>query len=234
MDDGIPIVTNANDDKTIDDSYVVFDIETTGLSSLNDSIIEIGAVKVVNKKITERFSSFVNPGIHIPENITSLTSIDDDTVKDAEKIDTVIKKFMDFSEGCILAAHNASFDVSFIKKYCRMFNLKFDNTVMDTLPLCKYIFPELKKYKLDTVAKHLGISLLNHHRAVDDAEATAMIMLNCFKILDDRGIIKLKDLNESYLSNIDIKKLPVYHLIILVKNMTGLKKSLQDGIKIKS
>lgn len=222
VDDGVPIVIN-DDGKTIDDSYVVFDIETTGLSSLNDSIIEIGAVKVINKKITERFSSFVNPGVHIPENITKLTSIDDDTVKDAEKIDTVIKKFMDFSEGCILVAHNASFDVSFIKKYCRMFNLKFDNTVMDTVPLCRYLFPELKKYKLDVVAKHLGISLLNHHRAVDDAEATALIMLNCFNILQNRQIIKLSDLNKAFLSNVDIKKLPVYHLIILVKNMTGLK-----------
>ena len=222
VDDGMPIVLNA-DNKTIDDTFVVFDIETTGLSTLNDRIIEIGAVKIVKKKITERFSSFVNPEIHIPENITKLTSIDDDTVKDAEKIDTVIQKFMAFCEGSILAAHNAPFDVSFIKKYCRAFNMKFDNAVMDTVPLCRYLFPDLKKYKLDTVAKHLGISLLHHHRAVDDAEATALIMLNCFNLLQNNQIVRLDDLNKDFLSNVDIKKLPMYHLIILVKNMTGLK-----------
>lgn len=222
VDDGVPIVIN-DDGRSIDDDFVVFDIETTGLSSLNDKIIEIGAVKIINGKIVDKFNKFVNPKIHIPENITKLTGIDDSSVKDAETIDTVIQDFMLFSSDSILVAHNAVFDSSFIKKYCYEYNIKINNPIMDTLPLCRFLFPDLRKYKLDTIAKHIGVSLENHHRAVDDAKATAEILLYCFGLLRERNILNLNSLNREFLSNVDIKKLPTYHLIILVKNMVGLK-----------
>lgn len=222
VDDGVPIVIN-DDGRNIDDEFVVFDIETTGLSSLNDKIIEIGAVRIINGKIVEEFNKFVNPKIHIPESITKLTGIDDECVKHAEIIDTVIKEFMAFSGNSVLVAHNAVFDSSFIKKYCYEHNIEINNPIMDTLPLCRFLFPDLRKYKLDTIAKYIGISLLNHHRAVDDAKATGEILLHCFGLLKERNILSLNSLNREFLANVNIKKLPTYHLIILVKNMVGLK-----------
>ncbi|OFI07725.1 DNA polymerase III PolC-type [Clostridium acetireducens DSM 10703] len=222
VDDGIPI-TIGELNKTIEDTFVVFDIETTGLSVINDKIIEIGAVKIKNGKIIDKFNEFVNPKISIPAKIIELTNITDDMVKNAEDISVIIKKFMEFVEDSILVAHNANFDVSFIKKICSNYNINFNNSVMDTLPLAKFLFPELKRYKLNVIAKHLNISLENHHRAVDDARATADILLNCFKILKDRNILDLETLNKEFIKNIDIKKLNTYHIILLVKNQKGLK-----------
>lgn len=222
VDDGIPIVVNEKG-QTLNDTFVVFDIETTGLSPENDKIIEIGAVKIKNGNIIDSFNEFVNPKINIPFNITQLTGITDDMVKDSQDIEHVLPKFLKFVGNSVVVAHNANFDISFIKKNCRDLNIKFNNSIMDTIPLCKYLFPDLKKYKLNIIAKHLNISLENHHRAVDDAKATGDILLKCFDILKKKDIINLKELNEKYLNNFDIKKAPTYHLIILVKNQTGLK-----------
>ncbi|MEY7999616.1 PolC-type DNA polymerase III [Clostridium sp. Mt-5] len=222
VDDGVPIVING-DDRTLNDTYVVFDIETTGFSSINDSIIEIGAVKIKDEKVVDKFSEFVNPERAIPDRIVELTGIVDEMVENCGNIKEILPKFMKFIGDSVVVAHNASFDVGFIKKNCNDLNLKFDNPTMDTIPLCKFLFPELKKFKLNVVAKHLGISLENHHRAVDDAGATCDILLKCFKILRERDILNLYKLNEEFLSNIDIKKQTMYHLIILVKNQTGLK-----------
>ncbi|KAA8675026.1 PolC-type DNA polymerase III [Clostridium sp. WLY-B-L2] len=222
VDDGVPIVING-EGKTLDDTYVIFDIETTGFSSINDSIIEIGAVKVKDGKVVDKFSEFVNPGRIIPGRIVELTGITDEMVEKCPNIEEILPKFMEFIGDSIVVAHNASFDVGFIKKNCNDLNLKFKNPVMDTIPLCKFLFPELKKFKLNIVAKHLGISLENHHRAVDDAGATCDILLKCFEILRERNILSLDRLNEEFLKNIDVKKQTMYHLIILVKNQTGLK-----------
>ncbi|WP_123054051.1 PolC-type DNA polymerase III [Clostridium sp. JN-1] len=222
VDDGVPIVVNG-DDKTLSDTYIVFDIETTGLSSANDRIIEIGAVKIREGRIVERFSEFVNPEIDIPQNIVELTSISQEMVSSCGSIREVLPKFMEFAGNDVLVAHNASFDTSFIKKGCREQGIEFKNAIMDTVPLCTFLFPELKRYKLNTVAKHLGISLKNHHRAVDDAEATAKILLKCFKLLKEKSICNMAELNSQFLDNIDIKKQHTYHLIILVKNQVGLK-----------
>ncbi|MCD3244700.1 PolC-type DNA polymerase III [Clostridium botulinum C] len=222
VNDGVPIVTNVKGE-TINNTFVVFDLETTGFSSEYDKIIEIGAVKIKNGNIIDSFSTFVNPEIKIPYNITELTSITNDDVKNADTIDNVLPKFMEFCKDSVLVAHNANFDMSFIRKNCNDLSIDNNYTVMDTVPLAKFLFPELKRYKLNTIAKHLGVSLENHHRAVDDAKATADILLCCFKLLDDMKITSLDSLNKEFLGNIDVKKLPTYHLIILAKNQVGLK-----------
>lgn len=222
VNDGVPISVNIKDE-TINDTFVVFDIETTGFSSIYDKIIEIGAVKIKDGIIVDRFSSFINPEVKIPYKITELTGITDDMVKDAETIDNILPKFMEFVKDSVLVAHNANFDTSFIRKNCNDLNLEFKHGIMDTVLLAKYLFPELNKYKLNIIAKHLGISLENHHRAVDDAKATADILLICFKLLKEKNIINLEELNKDFLGNQDIKKMPTHHLIILAKNQIGLK-----------
>lgn len=220
---GTPVVLKDKGQK-LDDTYVVFDIETTGFSNQNDNIIEIGAVKIQEGKIIDRFSKFVNPKRPIPAKIVELTSITDSMVENEETIDIVLKEFLDFTGDSVVVAHNAAFDTSFIRKNCKDLNLEFNNSVMDTLPLARFLYPELKRFKLNTIAKYLGISLENHHRAVDDAEATAGILLHSFNILkDDKDIHDLTTLNEYFLRNIDVKKLPLYHIIILAKNQTGIK-----------
>lgn len=223
VDNGLPVVINERGN-TLKDTFVVFDLETTGFSPINDKIIEIGAVKIKDNVIIDTFSKFVDPEIRIPYKITELTSITDDMVGGAGKIDTVLKEFMEFARGTVLVAHNAPFDTSFIKKNCRDLNLEYDFSVLDTVPLARFLYPELKKVKLNIVAKHLGINLENHHRAVDDAKATSDILLKCFEKLEEElDIHDLHKLNEEFLINFDIKKQPSYHIIIIAKTQNGLK-----------
>ena len=221
VDDTKQLVENSRN-QSFDDPYVVFDIETTGFSPLSDRIIEIGAVKVVNGTITDKFSTFVNPDIPIPFRIEQLTSINDSMVLPAPKIDKVLPDFLKFCEGCALVAHNASFDVSFIAHNAEELGLPFDPTVLDTVTLARILLPQLNRYKLDTVAKALNVSLENHHRAVDDAGATAEIFVAFLKMLKERDISTLDELNKlSELDEEGIKKLPTYHIIILAKNDVG-------------
>ncbi|HEY5560155.1 MAG TPA: PolC-type DNA polymerase III [Clostridiaceae bacterium] len=222
VDDGIPIAI-IKKDHTFQENYVVFDFETTGLSSEKDKIIEIGAVKISNGEIIETFSKFVNPKRDIPEKIVQLTGINNDIVANEATIDVVLPDFIKFIGDAILVAHNAEFDVSFLKKNLRGISCDFNSDYLDTIPLCKFLYPELKRYKLDIVAKHLGIHPFSHHRAIDDARATGEILLRCFKDLLDKNIESLATMNEEYLKNLDIKKLTSHHLIILVKNQIGLK-----------
>ena len=222
-DNGTPIVINGHEE-SFDDEYVVFDIETTGFSSKNDKIIEIGAVKLKDGEIFDSFSTFVDPKVNIPYKITELTSITQNMVNGQPTIDEVLPKFMEFVGDSVLVAHNAAFDVGFIKKNLMDMGKTLKNPVMDTVPLARYLYPDLKKVKLNLVAKHLGISLENHHRAVDDAKATAEILKFSFKKMkEEMDIHDVKTLNEKYLSNIDVKKLPLHHIIILAKNQTGIK-----------
>lgn len=224
VNNGIPVVLNENGKSTLDDTYVVFDLETTGFSSKNDKIIEIGAVKIKEGSIVDRFSEFVNPEMRIPYNITELTSITDEMVEKSETIEKILPKFLEFCKDSVIVAHNAGFDVGFIKKNARDIGEEFDYPVLDTVPLARYLYPELKKVKLNIVAKHLGVSLENHHRAVDDAKCTADILLKCFeKIKEEKNINTLKGLNEEFLANVDIKKQPSYHIIILTKTQEGLR-----------
>ena len=208
--------------QTLDDIYVVFDLETTGFSPIKDKIIEIGAVKVENGKITERFSTFVNPKIPIPFRITQLTSITDQMVMDAPDIETVLPQFLEFIGDAVLVAHNASFDVGFIEQNCRYQDIVPDFTSVDTVAMARILLPTLSKFKLNVVANALHISLENHHRAVDDAGATAEIFVKFVEMLKERNINDLARLNQFGSNNADaIKKLPSYHVIILALNEVG-------------
>ena len=208
--------------QSLDDTYVVFDLETTGFSPIKDKIIEIGAVKVEHGEITEKFSTFVNPKIPIPFQITQLTSITDQMVMDAPDIENVLPHFLEFIGDAALVAHNASFDVSFIEQNCRYQDIQPDFTSVDTVALARILLPTLSKFKLNVVANALHISLENHHRAVDDAGATAEIFVKFVEMLKDRGIRNLTKLNQFGAHNADaVKKLPSYHVIILAQNEVG-------------
>ena len=221
VDDLKEIVTNSKN-QSLDDSYVVFDLETTGFSPNTCKIIEIGAVKVENGTITERFSEFVNPQVPIPFKIEELTGIRDDMVIDAGTIEEILPRFMEFCEGCVMIAHNAEFDMSFIRKNCRDLNLPCTHTVGDTVAMARVLLPSLNRFKLDTVAKALKISLENHHRAVDDAECTAHIFVKFIEMLKERGIQTLNELNGLGATSVNtVKKLPTHHAIILAQNEVG-------------
>ena len=208
--------------QTLDDVYVVFDLETTGFSSIKDKIIEIGAVKVERGKITERFSTFVNPKVPIPFEITKLTGITDQMVMDAPGIEVVLKEFLDFVGDAVLVAHNAGFDVGFIEQNCRYQDIVPQFTYVDTVAMARILLPTLAKFKLNVVAAALHISLENHHRAVDDAYATAEIFIRFIEMLKERNIKTLAKLNQFGAQSKDmVKKLPSYHVIILAKNQTG-------------
>lgn len=223
VNDGIPIALN-DKGQSFDDTYVVFDIETTGFSSKNDKIIEIGAVKIKGKEVIDTFSEFIYPKCRIPYNITELTGITDEMVKDADPIEVVLPKFMEFIKDSVVVAHNAAFDTGFIKKNCNDLGLEFNSTIVDTVPLARFLYPELKRVKLNLVAKHLGVSLQNHHRAVDDAKATAEIFLiSIKKMIEELNINKLNDLNKEFLEKMDIKKEKTYHIIIFAKTQEGMK-----------
>ncbi len=202
--------------------FVVFDIETTGFSPTKNRIIEIGAVKVSEGKIVDRFSTFVDPLTPIPFEIEKLTGITDDMVMGAEQIDVVLPRFLEFCEGCILVAHNARFDMSFIMENCDRQGISHDFTYVDTVGIARIFLPGQKKHTLDAVAKALGVSLENHHRAVDDAEATAEIFVKLIVLMEKEGITTLSQINERGKTSPDIiKKLPTYHAIILAKNNVG-------------
>ena len=221
VDDSMGIVVNGHG-QSLDDKYVVFDIETTGFNPERNSIIEIGAVKVINGAITERFSTFVNPKEPIPFRITQLTSITDQMVEDAPFITEVLPKFLEFCEGCALVAHNAKFDVSFIKQKAKDLAIETDFTFLDTVAMARALLPELGKFKLDNVAKALNVSLEHHHRAVDDAECTAEIFIKLNMRLKEQGINDLDALWEFGRNSVDIiKKSMSYHVIILAKNEIG-------------
>ncbi len=221
VDDMKELVENSKG-QTFSDSFVVFDIETTGFSPQKNQIIEIGAVKVKDGVITDKFSTFVNPDVPIPFEIEQLTGINDNMVLSSPQIDVALPEFLEFCRGCVLVAHNASFDVSFISYQARNQGLAFSPTVLDTVAMARHLLPNLNRFKLDTVAKALNISLENHHRAVDDAKATAEIFVKFVEMLRGRDIENLDQLNEmSALNENMIKKLPTFHVIILAKNEVG-------------
>ena len=221
VDDLKEIVTNSKN-QSLDDSYVVFDLETTGFSPNTCKIIEIGAVKVENGVITERFSEFVNPQVPIPFKIEELTGIRDDMVMGAGTIEDILPRFMEFCKGCVMIAHNAEFDMSFIRKNCMDLDIPCNHTVGDTVAMARILLPALHRFKLDTVAKALKISLENHHRAVDDAECTAHIFVKFIEMLKERHIETLNDLNSLGATSVDtVKKLPTHHAIILAQNEVG-------------
>ncbi|MFA5676243.1 MAG: PolC-type DNA polymerase III [Christensenellales bacterium] len=197
--------------ESFEDEYVVFDIETTGLNPNSCGITEIGAVRLIKGEITDTFSTFVNPGMPISPQITDLTGITDEMVKDAPRVDEALRMFKEFAGDKPLAAHNASFDLSFIEKYGEDSGISFENERLDTLWLIKRMFPDHKSYSLGKLAADFGISF-KHHRALNDAECTAKLMIKCF---EQARTAKLSQAA-------DEKTMPVYHTILLCENKTGL------------
>lgn len=222
MDDLVESV-KGDADTGFDGTFICFDIETTGLSATRDKITEIGAVKVENGIIIDKFSTFVNPEMPIPQKITQLTGITDEMVKDAPSQSEAVSAFLKFAGDNVLVAHNAPFDTSFIAKACEDMGREYNYTSIDTVAISRAILTDIKNCKLDTVAKFLRLGEFNHHRATDDAEMLAKIFITlCRRLTDDFGITKTNDINTKIAGG-DFKKLPTYHQIILVKNKTGLK-----------
>ncbi len=206
----------------LDGKFVVFDIETTGFSPDKNRIIEIGAVKLENGKITDRFSTFVNPSVPIPYDIEKLTGISDEMVAGAPSIESVMPEFIEFSAGAVMVAHNAEFDMSFMKKNADPLGLSLERTVIDTVSLARILLPNMKRYRLDSIAKALHIPLDNHHRAVDDAESTALIFLKFVQMLAERDITTLNGLEKMNESTEEgIKKLNFYHAVLIAQNDIG-------------
>lgn len=223
VNDMLPIVTG-DDNRNFDDEYICFDLETTGFNAKSDKIIEIGAVRVKNNVIQDEFCTFVDPKIPVPERITEVTGITSDMVKGAPTEDIAIKNFIDFcKDSPVLVAHNANFDVSFIKAATKRLGIDFSFTYVDTVPMSRALIMSIKNHKLDTVAKFLKIPEFNHHRASDDARALAYILIELLKIASkNKNISTLQEINTSLAGN-DAKKAISHHMSILVKNQTGLK-----------
>lgn len=210
-------------DADLQGEYIVFDTETTGLSAATERMTEIGAVLIRNNEVAEEFNTFVNPGKQIPAKITELTGITDSMVADAPSEAEALKKFLEFVKDRPLLAHNAPFDMSFIRAATARAGLPDNYTSLDTVVLCRKLLPELKKHKLNLVAEHLKLGEFNHHRASDDAKMLAAIFLRLAqKLKNDYGVTTLQEIN-SKVSGVDVKKAETYHQIILVKDKVGLK-----------
>ena len=221
VDDLKNLVINPKE-QDLNTEYIVFDIETTGLSQKKNKIIEIGAVKVKDGEEIDRFSEFINPEEPIPYSIEQLTSITDEMVMHAPTVDVILPKFLEFCGDDIVVAHNAAFDTGFIKKNAKDLGMKFDNTIMGTMTLSHVLLPELGKFTLDRVCKALNVKNEHHHRAVDDANATAKIFVKLYEMLVERGVKTVEDVNELGSASDDtIKKGRTYHGIILAKNEIG-------------
>ena len=224
LDDRIAV--HGAQDQDFDDEIVCFDIETTGLKVTREAITEIGAVVLKNGKITETFQTFVNPGRRLTPEIIGLTGITDAMLADAPSLKEALTAFLQFVNGRPLAAHNAEFDISFIRAGCRKVGLEFEPTYIDSLILAQNLLPELHKYKLDIVAEHLDLPAFNHHRASDDAGMVGYMLVPFFeKMRRELGISRLQEING------EMEKLRPLgggsrhpkHIIILAKNKLGLK-----------
>ena len=205
------------------DEFIVFDIETTGLSAMQDKITEIGAVLIKDGNILKEFHTYVNPRRQISKEITDLTGITDEMVADAPLDSEAVKAFLKFSDDRILIAHNANFDIGFLRKVADDNKLRFNNSYIDTLSLSRYLNPELKSHRLNIIAAHYKIGDFDHHRALDDTVVLAKIFFHMVDKLKKEGIKDIENMVKSMSDKADPLKLPAYHMIILVKNPTGLK-----------
>lgn len=220
------VVTNGKG-QNIDTTYCVLDLETTGFSAVTEKITEVGIMKVQNGEVIDEFSCFVNPEKHIPQRVTEVTNITDDMVKDAETIEQVFPKILDFIKDSVLVAHNAPFDMGFLKQNAKLLGHEFDYTYIDTLSLAKDLFPDYKKYKLGKIAENLGIKVEVAHRALDDVDTTVKVFNVMLDMLKKRGAKKVEDIDEvsctEEAKKEGYKKLKTYHAIILAKNYIGLR-----------
>ena len=211
----------------IDTTYCVLDLETTGFSAVTEKITEVGIMKVKNGEVIDEFSCFVNPEKPIPQRVVEVTNITDDMVKDAETIDKVFPKILEFLGDSVIVAHNAKFDVGFLKHNAKVLGYEFDYTVVDTLTLAKDVFPNMKKYKLGKIADELGIVVEVAHRALDDVDTTVKVFNVMLEKLKNKGVTKLEEIDtigrDEQAKKEEYKKLNTYHAIILAKNYVGLK-----------
>ena len=223
LDDRVAV--HGEQEYTFADEYVAFDIETTGLHQKHDAITEIGAVVIRNGEITDRFQTFVNPNRHLTPEIISLTGITDAMLKDAPQLKEAIPAFLDFVAGRPLVAHNAEFDIGFIREGCRKLGIDFAPTYVDTLILAQNLLPELGKYKLDIVAEHLQLPAFQHHRASDDAATCGMFLPHFFKKLEEMDIHSLQNINAAMpaLRSKGTGNRKPRHIILIAKNKVGLK-----------
>lgn len=211
-------------DQEIDGEFVVFDTETTGLNAQDERITEIGAVVIKNGEIIDDYNSFVNPEKSIPIRITELTGITDDMVKDAPHEKQALEDFFSFIDGRILIAQNAKFDMGFLSAAAKRCNLSCAFTYIDTVPIARTLFPNIRNHKLNTLAKHLKLRDFNHHRACDDAKVLAMIFIKMAELLrQEKSINLVSEIDNNLGEKSDFKRLRTYHQILLVKNKTGLK-----------
>lgn len=220
------VVTNSKGQE-IDTTYCVLDLETTGFSATTEKITEVGIMKIKEGEVIDQFSCFVNPEKHIPQRVTEVTNITDDMVKDAETIEQVFPKILEFIEGSVLVAHNAPFDMGFLKQNAKILGYEFDYTYLDTLSLAKDLFPDYKKYKLGKIAENLGIKVEVAHRALDDVDTTVKVFNVMMDMLKKRGAKTVDDIDQvsstEEAKKEEYKKLKTYHAIILAKNYVGLK-----------
>ncbi len=219
-----PKILKGKDERSLQDEIIVFDVETTGLSPERDRLTEIGAVKLRNMQIVDSIDIFVNPERPIPAKITELTRITDEMVANAPKEEAALRQFMEFcGDHPVLAAHNATFDTSFINKVCERHHVTFAYNWIDTLILCQSMLPQLSRHKLDTVVKHLKLGIFGHHRANEDAAILAKVYIKLVeRLMQEKGASTLSDLNTKT-DLIDVKKLKSYHQIILARNQVGMK-----------
>ncbi len=225
-----PVVENGKGQKLKDVTYYVLDLETTGFSAVNEKITEIGIMKVKDGEVLDEFSCFVNPEKHIPQRVQEVTNITDEMVADAETIDKVFPKMLEFigkDKNAVLVAHNAGFDVGFLKQNAKVLGYEFDYTYLDTLSLAKDLFPEYKKYKLGKIADNLGIKVEVAHRALDDVDTTVKVFRVMLDMINKRGAKKIEDIDKvsrtEEAKKEEYKKLKTYHVIILAKNYIGLR-----------
>lgn len=207
----------------LDTEYCVLDIETTGLSFRTEKITEFGIMKYKNGEVIDSFECFVNPEKPIPEEVVNITHITDEMVKNAPTIDQIMPKVLDFIGNSVLVAHNADFDIGFIKYNCKQLGLELNNTYIDTLRLAKDLFPDYKKYKLGLIADNLGIKVEVAHRALDDVDTLVKVFQVMLKMLKEKGAKTLADIDNLEAEKVDFRKLPSYHAIILAKDLVGLK-----------
>lgn len=221
VDDLKELVTNGKG-QDLQAEFIIFDLETTGFSPKQNRIIEIGAVKIKNGEVIDRFSSFVNPDVPIPFKIENITGINDEMVLHAPMIETVLPEFIEFCGSDVLVAHNASFDMSFIIENARRQKIQLDFTYIDTLGLARILMPNYGKYTLAAVCKNLKISLEGAHRAVNDAEATSKVFIRFIEMLQEENVEDLAQINQLGAGSINaVKKALSYHAIILVQNEIG-------------
>ena len=228
IDDRIAI--HGHQDIGFSDEIVCFDIETTGLKVTQEAITEIGAVRLRNGEIVETFQTFVDPERRLTPEIIGLTGITDEMLRGAPKLKDALTAFLAFAGNAPLAAHNAEFDISFIRAGCRKCGIPFEPTYIDTLILAQNLLPGLGKYKLDIVAEHLQLPQFNHHRASDDAVPVAQMLTKFFPMLEERGVTRLQQINNEMLKLRPLgsksNRFPK-HIILLAKNKAGLKNLYQ-------